>query len=171
MQRSLIAVSLGLLSIALPAGSASPAEAAPSNADRELQQVKAATARFHSLEQARRAGYLAPPPGACVASPLGGMGYHFENPTLMRDSVLDPRRPEILLYERRENGRFRLVGVEYYMEADRVAAAPVLFGQTFQGPMPAHHPGMETHYDLHAWLWKPNPSGMFAEWNPSVSCP
>ena len=37
--------------------------------------------------------------------------------------------------------------------------------------MPAHHPGQETHYDLHVWLWKHNPSGLFAEWNPSVTCP
>jgi hypothetical protein len=41
----------------------------------------------------------------------------------------------------------------------------------FQGPMPAHHPGMTTHYDLHVWLWKHNPTGMFAEWNPNVRCP
>ncbi len=47
----------------------------------------------------------------------------------------------------------------------------MLFGQTFQGPMRAHHPGMEKHYDLHVWLWKENPEGLFAEWNPDVTCP
>ena len=26
------------------------------------------------------------------------------------------------------------------------------------------------HYDLHFWIWQPNPDGMFAAWNPSVSC-
>lgn len=25
--------------------------------------------------------------------------------------------------------------------------------------------------DLHAWIWKHNPSGTFAEWNPNVRCP
>jgi hypothetical protein len=25
-------------------------------------------------------------------------------------------------------------------------------------------------YELHAWLWQRNPSGLFFEWNPKVSC-
>ena len=25
-------------------------------------------------------------------------------------------------------------------------------------------------YDLHVWLQKRNPSGVFAQWNPEVSC-
>jgi len=25
-------------------------------------------------------------------------------------------------------------------------------------------------YELHAWIWKNNPSGVFYEWNPKVSC-
>ncbi|MDQ3778483.1 MAG: hypothetical protein M3310_06430 [Actinomycetota bacterium] len=144
--------------------------------DRQLQALKAATARYHSVEQAIRAGYWPGPtptsPGTCAAHPTAGaMGYHFENQALMRDGVLDWRRPEILMYERKSNGRYRLIGVEYYIQADQVAAAPTLFGQTFQGPMPAHHPGQTAHYDLHVWQWKHNPAGMFAEWNPDVRCP
>ncbi len=138
----------------------------------DLQAAKAATARYHSIHQALAAGYLPPPPGACVAHPtLGGMGYHFENPTLMEDNRLDPAQPEMLVYERKKNGKFRLIALEYYVEADQVTSTPVLFGQAFDGPMPAHHPGMETHYDLHVWLWKDNPSGLFAMWNPEVTCP
>jgi len=30
-------------------------------------------------------------------------------------------------------------------------------------------PGM-AQYILHAWVWKNNPSGMFEDWNPAVSC-
>lgn len=26
----------------------------------------------------------------------------------------------------------------------------------------------ETGWLLHAWLWKPNPRGLFEEWNPAV---
>ena len=37
--------------------------------------------------------------------------------------------------------------------------------------MPGHTPTMGWHWDLHAWVWQPNPSGMFAEWNPKVQCP
>ena len=25
-------------------------------------------------------------------------------------------------------------------------------------------------WGLHAWVWKENPSGMFANWNPNVTC-
>jgi hypothetical protein len=33
------------------------------------------------------------------------------------------------------------------------------------------HPEMPIHYDLHVWLYRHNPAGMFAMWNPSVHCP
>ena len=166
-----LAALLMLAATAIAAIGSGLASAAPPN---DLQAVKAATARYHSIQQALADGYVAPPPGACIVHPaLPGlaMGYHFENPALMEDNVIDPLRPEMLLYERKPNGRFRLIGVEYYIEADQTTSAPVLFGQTFQGPMPAHHPFMETHYDLHVWLWKHNPLGLFATWNPDVNCP
>ncbi len=56
-------------------------------------------------------------------------------------------------------------------------------------PWPEHHPpgpaeapivlGMPLHilvpavgfHIMHAWVWKPNPAGMFADFNPDVSCP
>jgi hypothetical protein len=144
--------------------------------DRQLQALKSATARYHSVQQAIRAGYWPGPtptsPATCAAHPTAGaMGYHFENESLMHDGRLDWRRPEMLLYERKSNGRYRLIGVEYYIQANQAAATPSLFGQSFQGPMPAHHPGQTSHYDLHVWLWKHNPAGMFAEWNPNVRCP
>ncbi|HEU4924242.1 MAG TPA: hypothetical protein VFT23_14335, partial [Burkholderiales bacterium] len=50
---------------------------------------------------------------------------------------------------------------------------PSLFGQPFQGPMEGHEPLIPkefAHYDLHAWLFKDNPLGMFAPTNPNVSC-
>ena len=50
---------------------------------------------------------------------------------------------------------------------------PMLLGQPFQGPMEGHEPlipQMFHHYDLHAWLFKDNPLGMFSPTNPDVSC-
>jgi hypothetical protein len=50
---------------------------------------------------------------------------------------------------------------------------PVLLGQPFQGPMEGHEPLIPQgfhHYDLHAWLFKDNPEGMFTPTNPNVSC-
>lgn len=165
------ALAAATLTIAGPPNSVASSDAVRPSTERELQQAKAATARFHSVKKAKAAGYLAPPPGACVSSPLGGAGYHFANPALMQDTVVDPRTPEILLYERKPSGRFRLVGVEYFMEADRTASTPVLFGRPFEGPMPGHTPTMEAHYDLHVWLFRKNPRGIFEQWNPRVSCP
>jgi hypothetical protein len=164
--KKLILVAVALAAVIAAAATTLPAAAAPAD---DLQAARAATARFHSVEQALAAGYVAPP--ECVESPMGAMGWHYENPTLMQDSILDPARPEILLYATKPNGKLELIGVEYYLEADRANGTPELFGQAFQGPMPAHHPFMETHYDLHVWLWEDNASGTFAEWNPEVTCP
>ncbi len=99
------------------------------------------------------------------------MGYHFENQALMTDGVINLAQPEVLLYERMPNGKFKLTAVEYYMEANRTATAPVILGQTFLGPMGPHHPGMTDHYDRHVWLWKDNPNGLYDNLNPTVSCP
>ena len=134
----------------------------------DLKSVRVATARFHSPEQALRAGYL--PPSECVSAPFGGMGFHYENPALMADPAIDAAKPEILLYAPGSDGELELVGVEYFRNASEGAMAQTLYGRTFEGPMPGHHPGMGTHYDLHDWVWAPNPSGTFAQFNPNVTC-
>jgi hypothetical protein len=151
-----------------------PASGHRTTLQRELQAGKAATARFHSIRQALRAGYVMPPgplSAACVASPAGGMGVHLENPALMADPAFDITRPEMLVYEIKPNGRLRLVALEYFEAAAQATGTPSLFGQAFQGPMAGHHPGMPEHYDLHVWVWKANPSGMFAQFDPNVHCP
>ena len=41
------------------------------------------------------------------------------------------------------------------------------------GPMEGHEPFIPqqfVNYDLHAWIFKPNPIGMFAATNPEVKC-
>jgi len=48
---------------------------------------------------------------------------------------------------------------------------PSLFGEPFDGPMEGHVPGQAVHYDLHAWVWKHNPAGELAHFNPDVNCP
>jgi hypothetical protein len=135
-----------------------------------------------------------PMPPECVASPAGGMGVHAVNPAFVSDQVIDPLRPEALLYEPNKNGGFKLVGIEYVQavlvrdkatgavspwfaptpwraaEYDVVTQRPAVFEQAFDGPMPGHEPGMPWHFDLHVWAWAPNPSGDFAPFNPRVSC-
>jgi len=153
------------------------------------QAVKAATARFHSYDRARAAGYSVEGE-PCVASPAGAMGIHAVNPSLAGDLAIDPMRPEILLYLPDQAGDLELVGVEYFSAAlansdggpipwfgsDPPVAGwfngpPAVLGQTFDGPMPGHNPSMPWHYDLHAWIWSNNPSGTFSPFNPALACP
>jgi hypothetical protein len=158
-----------LAAAALAAGLVTWAAAAARD---DLQRAKSATARYHSIVQAQRAGYDPGPAPECVeAGPLGVMGFHWENVPLMEDAVLDPARPEILLYVKKPNGKWQLVGLEYYIEADQVSSRPSLFGVPFDGPFDPHHAGQEVHYDLHVWLWKDNPSGLFFPFNPTLDCP
>ena len=156
----------GLLAMSAAAVGAAPAQA--TSYDDELHDVRAATARFHSVKQALKAGYHPTP--ECVSSPAGTMGVHFENPALMADPELDPLRPEILLYAPGPGGKLKLVAVEYWQAAAAAPSTPTLFGRAFNGPMPGHHPGMATHYDLHVWVWADNPAGTFSDFNPALSC-
>jgi hypothetical protein len=124
---------------------------------RDLAAARAASARYHRVEVALADGFV--DTGRCVALPdgSGGMGVHFVNPTRMGDGHLEVTEPEMLLYEEDARGRYRLIGVEYLG-----TAGDALFGRALT-PGPAGHA-------LHVWLWKHNPSGMFADWNPNVTC-
>ena len=72
------------------------------------------------------------------------------------------------------NGRRRLAAVEWYhLDADQNLATdvdrPSLFGRPLLGPM-IHEPGTPVHYDVHVWLFKHNPRGVFAPFNPAARC-
>ncbi|MFO7892402.1 MAG: hypothetical protein R6U63_01600 [Longimicrobiales bacterium] len=49
---------------------------------------------------------------------------------------------------------------------DGVDEAPDLLGQHFHEFLPPF-----ADFALHAWVWKGNPNGVFANFNPTVSCP
>ena len=145
---------------------AAPANGAPA-LEKELAAVRRATAKYHDVEKALADGYIAAP--HCVSVPgLGGMGYHYIKPSLATDLALDPLQPELLLYAPSGNG-LRLVAVEYFV-ANVGQEHPEVMGIPLHGPMPGHEAGMPEHYDLHAWIWQPNPNGMFVDFNPNVSC-
>lgn len=151
-----------------------PAAAVPSttgSSQATLADVRAVTAPFHSIAAAEAAGYA--PFYVCTAEPgVGGMGQHFVNGALL--GTLDPLRPQALVYRPGPNG-YELVAAEYVVfqagwDATH-AAPPELFGHTF-GLIPAPNVfGLPPFYQLHVWIWEPNPSGMFNPWNPRVTCP
>ena len=138
-------------------------------------RATAATARYVDVNRALEGGYVSTE--ECVESPAGVMGVHYINLDLIMDPGLDPAKPEVLLYAN-SNGGARLVAVEYLAPIGPPGApvpnpappAPRLFGQTFDGPMAGHGPGDPPHYDLHVWLWKDNPDGIFAGFNPDLKC-
>jgi hypothetical protein len=156
-------------------GKAGQANDVPPDTQEQLRKARHATRAFRDVDAARAAGYKAA--GECVDDPkYGGMGIHYANEKLIADGVLDVTRPEILVYQPAANGELRLGAVEYFqVDGDQDLATaddkPSLFGVPFDGPMLGHEPGMPIHYDLHVWLYKHNPAGIFAAWNPRVDCP
>ncbi len=164
----------GLMIVVAAAVLVAPALSGDGPLSAELQEVRAAVARYHSFEQAEKDGYtVAGEP--CVVLPGGAMGIHAVNPALLTDGVIDPLKPDILLYIPKGDGKLKLVGVEYFKaDADQnlgtAGDRPSLFGRGFDGPMPGHNPMMPIHYDLHVWVAEANPSGVFALGNPALSC-
>ena len=148
----------------------------------ELQRARDALDKYKDPIVAVHDGYWStvgcvnfPKPGGHGTVPYkaGGMGVHFVNFALI-GKPLDPLKPQILVYEP-VGGKLQLVAAEWFVPlSPEVKERPRLFDQPFDGPMEGHHPLMPTalnHYDLHVWLWKDNPHGMFAPTNPNVKCP
>ena len=147
----------------------------------DLAAAKAALAKYSDPLMAIKDGYFSTlacidfPTGAKdgpVEYPPGAMGVHFLNPGNIGPN-LDPAKPQVLLYEP-VGDKLVLTGAEWFMpEAAAGGKAPSIFGQTLAGPMDGHEPIMPKearHYDLHVWLWKDNPKGMFTSTNAAVKC-
>jgi hypothetical protein len=131
----------------------------------------------------------------------GAMGIHYFRPDLLgiamppgggpppegvrvtgSDAAIDQSKPEVLVYEPTADGGRQLVAIEYLVfrapwDAAGNTAPPSLRGTQFVSmaddpatPMDEAH-GFEPHYELHWWLYRDNPSGEFAEFNPNVRCP
>jgi hypothetical protein len=140
--------------------------------EKDIAALRQAVASIQALTAAQQAGYttVVGDPGdghTCLADPqLGAMGAHYLNTTLVNDTVI-VTQPEIMIYEPQQDGSSKFVGVEYiipYSIRGEDQAPPVLFGEEFTKNATFHLWG------LHVWVGRNNPSGMFAMWNPDVSC-
>ena len=182
-----------------PAGSDDAASAASVAPDAEVESIRAATARFRDVNIALKEGYVRDPMNHCFIAPfegypkqLGAMGIHYFRPDLLgiTETTLpingtgthtDFTRPGILLYEPQEDGRLELVAVENLVFAEawhrREKARPSFRGNEFYRMIDnlattdvneAHM--FMPHYELHMWLYRDNPNGMFAQFNPNVTC-
>jgi hypothetical protein len=166
MKRRALILALAVLPVLAAVGAAVAAGA--------FDGPKNSTARFHDIEKAKEAGYtvkVIDQAGLqCIAQPgEGAMGIHMLKPSLL-DSTIDADEPELLVYERRNDGSMKLVALEYLIFQSASNGRPSLFGQPFDEIKAGNRYGIPPSWALHAWIWKPNPSGMLYAWNPRVDC-
>ena len=141
----------------------------------QLVAAKAATAEFRDVEAATDAGYgeFRDAAGiACIDLPgEGAMGVHYVNGGLVGDDVIDPNRPEALVYEP-HGKKLKLVALEYIVFASNwtKAAPPSLFARSFDYTPAPNRFGIPAFWSLHAWVFRNNPAGNVMAWNPHVSC-
>jgi hypothetical protein len=148
----------------------------------ELQSVKKLLDKYNDPVAAVHDGFYSTL--GCISYPNGGgegsmkyppgaMGVHFINMGNV-GPTLDASKPQVLIYEP-SGDKLKLVAAEWFVPTELVKGpAPKIFGQELGGPMEGHKPLMPDglhHYDLHVWLWKTNPEGVFSPTNPAVKCP
>lgn len=176
------------------------ASSTPRPGEPSLAEVRAATERFRHVDQALAEGYIRDPANMCedaamMGKPasMGAMGIHYFRPDLLGVSAPpNPRvdgtgthtdfgQPAVLIYEPKADGSLELIAVENLVFAKAWAKAGHDAPPNFHG-VPwekmaddpataldeAHN--FEPHYDRHVWLYRENPNGIFAQFNPTVTC-
>ena len=161
---------------------AAPARVQTQELPQELAGVRAALDKYKDPIVAVHDGYLstvgcieytgAGGEGTMSYAP-GGMGVHLLNFGLI-GAPLDPAKPQVLIYEPRGN-ELVLAAAEWFVPVEAAGTGRhTIFGRELDGPMEGHHPLMPEglhHYDLHVWLWKDNPGGVFSPTNSALTCP
>ena len=154
----------------------------PPSLSPDLEAARAALQKYSDPFAAVRDGYfstlacIAFPHGMAdgpIVYPPGAMGVHFLNPANIGPK-LDPTKPQVLIYEP-VGQKLVLAAAEWFVPVQAAGGVvPTIFGQTLAGPMDGHEPIMPAslrHYDLHVWLWKHNPRGVFTSTNAAIKCP
>jgi len=179
---------------------ASPLQALDVQSEPTLDEVRAATERFQDVSVALAEGYVRDPADICDTAEmmgrpaaLGAMGIHFVRPDLLGLSEMTDGRingngthtdflqPSILIYEPQANGSLALVAVENLTfraawEAAGNSQPPSFHGVQYDlmedDPATAIDEAhvFVPHYDRHVWIYRDNPNGVFAQFNPAVSC-
>lgn len=135
------------------------------DSNQELALARAATAKYHDVNQAEADGYVQ---DVCHVD-----GCHWFNWDLY-DGTFDIEHPEALNYVPTKDGGWRLVAVEYVvMGSDPPQPAPEGFTGDEDAPNGDEYGwrfGTEGYQDweLSVWIWFNNPNGMFAMENPRL---
>jgi hypothetical protein len=131
----------------------------PAQTIQELKDAKAATQRYRVLDSAKADGY------SDISVVVENMGFHYMKASLA-DTIFDPKKPELLVYNKMHDGKIELVAVEY---AVPIPLMPNKEPQGFTGSADVWT--YSTTFNLwllHAWVWEYNPYGMFVPNNPNV---
>ncbi len=190
----------GIALIAVAALGCSSTDVRPAANEPDLAAVRKATERFRDIKVALAEGYIRDPFDLCDTAEmmgrpaeLGAMGVHYFKPDVLgitgppnpkvsgTGTHTDFLTPAILIYEPQANGSFELVAVENLAFADAWKAAGKSEPPSFHGVAynymtddptttadDAHQ--FAPHFDRHVWIYRENPSGVFAQFNPRVSC-
>jgi len=150
----------------------------PSLQNKILADIRKATAKYHDIEVAFEDEYAVASPCVMNGDGTAGMGFHVVHFGLLGGGF-EHTQPQALLYEPTEDGGMRLVGVEYVIIADAWNAIhgadnPPFLGVKefdFVAAAPPDSHGLPfDNYQLHVWVWRNNPDGMYTPYNPKVSC-
>ncbi|HET9801965.1 MAG TPA: hypothetical protein VFP96_01890, partial [Candidatus Acidoferrum sp.] len=140
-----------------------------------LKIIRDSTERFKDPAAAEKEGYSLL--FGCVSGPdSGAMGLHYVNLDLVGAGIIDPTRPQIVIYEPMPDGKLKLIGADFLVIASQWdkahpgQGAPQLMGQLFHYFESPNRFGLPAFYTLHIWAWKENPNGTFVNWHPNVSC-
>jgi hypothetical protein len=170
-----LAVSLlGILTTTALAQHPAARESRPDRTGALVKTVREATEKFKDVSVAESEGYKLM--FGCVTGPdSGAMGLHYVNMSLVGAGVLDPTRPQIVIYEPAGDGKVKLTGADFLVLAEQWDKAhpgtpPDLMGQLFHYFEAPNRFGLPPFYTLHVWAWKENPNGAFVNWHPNVSC-
>ena len=192
---------VGVLSIGLVGLSAQgPVQAQNIDVAAEIEKVRQATQKYEDVNVALAEGYVIAPPGDCVTAAheglpaeWGGMGVHYIHPAKLKITGAEPRvngasthtdfmEPAILLYEPREDGTMKLVGVENLVflaawKAAGNAAPPSFAGRSYDtmadvlGTSVDEAHGFEPHHDQHVYFADSDaPMDQLKPFHPSVTC-
>lgn len=155
--------------------------ATPGSASQDgLDRARAATAAYHDVSRAKAAGFTELHDAAGIAcidkAGAGGMGIHYVLFSRVGDPSEKASEPELVIYAPGKDGRLKLVAVEYVVVASDWFGAghdspPVLFGKEFTLVHEGNRYGLPPFFELHAWVWDTNKSGILADYNPDVVCP
>jgi hypothetical protein len=161
--RALTTAALTITALLLAACDSADVDESSESAD--LTALRTAVEPLRDLTRARQAGYATAITPCWYHRTNGGQGVHYARTELI-DGTVSLLQPEIVMYEPMAEGRLEATAVEYIVPFDRWtrAEAPTVLGQHLH-----RNEGLGL-WVLHVWLWRENPSGLYADWNPNVSC-